>query len=90
MELSELRDEIDRVDGELTALFLRRMEVSRRIASVKAGQGLPILNAAREAAVLERAGAFAPEELRESVRALYAEILRLSREYQARLYPELK
>ena len=90
MELRELRTEIDTVDRELTALFLRRMEASGQIAEVKAAKGLPILNAAREAEVLDRVSASAPEELREYVRALYTEIMRLSREYQSGLYPELK
>ena len=89
MELSELREEIDKIDAELTALFLRRMEASGRIAALKAEKGLPIRNAAREAAVLERVSASAPTELQDSVRALYTEIMRLSREYQAELYPEL-
>ena len=90
MELSELREEIDQIDTELTRLFLRRMEVSRQIAEVKAAKGLPIRNAAREAAVLESVSAAAPTELKTSVRALYTEIMRLSREYQSQLYPELK
>ena len=89
MELSKLRMEIDRVDAALTPLFLRRMELSRQIAEAKAAQGLPILNAAREAEVLDKVSADAPEELKGSVRALYAEIMRLSRAYQALLYPEL-
>ena len=90
MELSELRMEIDRVDAALTPLFLRRMELSRQIAETKAAQGLPILNAVREAEVLDKVSADAPEELKASVRALYAEIMRLSREYQAAVKPELE
>ena len=89
MELSELREEINMIDTELTALFLRRMAVSKEIATVKAAQGLPILNAAREAAVLEKVSAAAPEDLKASVRALYTEIMRLSREYQKAIHPEL-
>ena len=89
MDLTELRMEIDRVDAALAPLFLRRMELSRRIAEAKAAQGLPILNPAREAEVLNKVSAEVPEELKASVRALYAEIMRLSREYQALLYPEL-
>ena len=90
MELSELREGIDQIDVELTRLFLRRMEASGQIAAVKAEKGLPILNAAREAEVLEKVSAAAPEDLKASVRVLYTEIMRLSREYQSGLYPELK
>ena len=90
MELNTLRAEIDRIDGELTALFLRRMEVSKQIAECKASQGLPVRNAQREAAVLDKVSADAPEELKASVRALYSEIMRLSREYQLNTHPELK
>ena len=90
MELAELREEIDRIDKELTALFIRRMEASKQIAAIKAERSLPIRNAAREAAVLEKVSAAAPEDLKASVRVLYTEIMRLSREYQSGLYPELK
>ena len=88
MELSELRGEIDRVDAALVPLFLRRMDLSRQIAAVKAAQGLPIRVPAREAEVLDRVSAAAPEALKPSVRALYAEILRLSRDYQAAVSAE--
>ena len=88
MNLSELRGEIDRVDAALVPLFLRRMELSRQIAAVKAAQGLPIRVPAREAEVLDRVSAAAPEELKAAVRALYAEIMRLSRDCQAALKPE--
>lgn len=88
MDLSALREEIDRVDAALAPLFLRRMELSRQIAAVKAAQGLPIRVPEREAEVLERVSAAAPEELKASVRALYEEILRLSRDYQAAVLPE--
>ena len=88
MNLSELREEIDRVDAALAPLFLRRMELSRQIAAVKAAQGLPIRVPAREAEVLDRVSAAAPEALKPSVRVLYAEILRLSRDYQAAVSAE--
>ncbi|HIW73136.1 MAG TPA: chorismate mutase [Firmicutes bacterium] len=52
MELSEIRAEIDRIDQELTALLCRRMDCSLRVAEYKAAHRLPVLNEAREQAVL--------------------------------------
>ena len=64
-ELNDLRGEIDRIDGELTALFARRMEVSARIARCKAERGLPVLDASREAEKLQSIAEMLPPELRE-------------------------
>ncbi|MBQ1675051.1 MAG: chorismate mutase, partial [Oscillospiraceae bacterium] len=47
LELS--RQEIDRIDREIAALFCRRMEAVRDIASYKRSHGLPILDSQREA-----------------------------------------
>lgn len=39
--MSELRAEIDRLDGELVALFAERVRYIDRAAQIKAGTGLP-------------------------------------------------
>ena len=52
LELS--RQEIDRIDREMAALFCRRMEAVRDIASYKRTHGLPILDSQREAEVLSQ------------------------------------
>ena len=39
MELSDFRSELDRIDRELTALFLRRMEISKAIGDFKRARG---------------------------------------------------
>ena len=53
-ELEAYRREIDAIDGELTRLFLRRMEVTGRVGAYKQAHGLPVLDAAREKDVLAR------------------------------------
>lgn len=53
MELSQLRDEIDRIDDELVPLLLKRMDVSRKVAEYKVKKGIPVLNEKREQEVLE-------------------------------------
>ena len=53
--LEQARAEIDAVDTQLAALFERRMAAVLQVAEYKRAHGLPIFDAAREAAVLEKA-----------------------------------
>ena len=55
--LEQARAEIDAVDAQLAALFERRMAAVLQVAQYKKAHGLPIYDAAREAAVLEKAAA---------------------------------
>ncbi|MFW6089020.1 MAG: chorismate mutase, partial [Gemmatimonadota bacterium] len=57
--LPVLRDEIRSIDDELLALVRKRLDVARRVAEAKRGAGLPVLDPAREAAVVRRAAATA-------------------------------
>ncbi len=53
-ELEQARREIDAVDAEMAALFCRRMDAVRRVAAYKQARGLPVLDAAREEAVVDK------------------------------------
>ena len=55
--LEQARTEIDTVDAQLAALFERRMAAVLQVAEYKRVHGLPIYDAAREAAVLEKSAA---------------------------------
>ena len=55
--LEQARAEIDAVDAQLAALFERRMAAVLRVAQYKRAHGLPIFDASREAAVLEKSAA---------------------------------
>ena len=55
--LEHARAEIDEVDAQLAALFERRMAAVLQVAEYKRAHSLPIFDAAREAAVLEKAAA---------------------------------
>ena len=80
MELQELRNEINRIDGEMLAL-LGRLAVCRAIAEYKRQNGLPVRDAARETEKLheamERGGA--------AGQRLVALLMALGREEQERL-----
>ena len=81
MSLKPIREEIDKIDEQLSELFVRRMECSRKVAEYKIEHGLEVVNREREEAVLdnaaEKAGIYGG-----SARQLYATILELSRALQ--------
>ena len=86
MELNEIRREIDNIDDQLVKLFVARMEAVGRVAASKRETGKPILDHARERAVLNRVAALAGDDCAPYARALYKQIFDLSRAYQSSLY----
>ena len=88
-ELSDLRAQLDGIDREMVALFEKRMEISRKVAETKKAKGLPVLDQSREEQVLlSRCGYLADKTLTAETRALYQEIMRLSRGVQEKLLKE--
>ena len=90
-ELQQARVEIDAVDQEMARLFERRMAACRQVAQYKKERGLPILDANREAAVIER-GAQRVEDpdLREYYICFLRDVMKTSRSYQSRLNEGMK
>ena len=80
--LAALRHEIDAADAALLRAFTRRMEVSRAVGAYKRERGLPVLDAAREQAVIAERRKMVPEELSDAAAELTETLLRLSREVQ--------
>lgn len=85
MDLANLREEIDRIDGELLQLFLRRMRLCEQVAQHKKEHGLPILNRAREREILakvqEQSG-----ELEPYAYYLFHDLIELSKARQGELF----
>ena len=90
-ELQQARVEIDAVDQEMARLFEQRMAACRQVAQYKRERGLPILDANREAAVIER-GAQRVEDpdLREYYTCFLRDVMKTSRSYQSRLNEGMK
>lgn len=85
-ELEQARQDIDRIDRQMAALFEERMQAVGRVALYKQQNDLPILDEGRETRVIEKnRGLIRDSELRD----LYEEYIRfqmaLSRRYQAHL-----
>ena len=87
-ELAQIRQELDEIDREMVKLFERRT-LCREVARTKLAQGKPVLDASREAQVLEsRAAMLTDASLVEAVQALYREMMALSRQEQEKLLRE--
>ena len=88
-ELAQIRQELDEIDREMVKLFERRMTLCREVVRTKLAQGKPVLDASREAQVLEsRAAMLTDASLEEAVQALYREMMALSRQEQEKLLRE--
>lgn len=79
--LLPVREDIDRIDKALLKLFIERMQCSERVAEIKRAAGIPVLNAAREQAILDRVHRQAGE-FGDSAVALYSAIMAISRARQ--------
>ena len=84
MDITELRDEIDKIDDELVKLFRARMEISAKVADYKRERNLPIFVPAREREILQEVAEKAGPEMAGYTRSLYSTIFELSRSYQAK------
>ncbi len=88
-QLDEYRAQLDAIDGGLTQLFLRRMEVTARVGEYKRSVGMPVLDAQREQQVIAARSELAPSAAgRADVAGLFETILTLSRRQQRKIVRE--
>ncbi len=85
MDIKDLRDNIDRIDAELTKLFQERMETAAKIAEYKQKNNLPVFNRERERDVINKVTSSVPHELEGYTKTLYETLFNLSRSYQKKL-----
>ncbi|MBP3376379.1 MAG: chorismate mutase [Clostridia bacterium] len=81
-DISVLREEINAVDSQMVELFKERMAIAASVAEYKKEKGLPVLDAARERALLARISDMAGAEFDGYARTLYHTMLDVSRAYQ--------
>ena len=82
MNIHDARNEIDRIDREISALFCQRMQCSAAIGAYKLAHKLPIHVPEREEAIIETLCRDAELSMHEYIDKLYRHIFALSREYQ--------
>ena len=82
LDLNKLREEINETDRQIVELFRKRMDIAANVAEYKKERGLPVLDAARERALLEKISDMAGEEFDGYARTLYRTMLDVSKAYQ--------
>lgn len=88
-DLQETRRALDAVDREIVRLFEERMTIARDVAAYKIEKGMPVLDRSREEQVLDsRCAMLTDAYWADSVRALYEQIMALSRQEQQKLVEE--
>ena len=89
-KLSIAREKINSVDSKMAKLFEKRMEAVREVAEYKVEHALPLFDANRENEVIEKNTSILESD---DIKAHYINFLKnnmkISRSYQAELYPEL-
>mgnify|MGYP001025258056 CR=1 FL=1 len=84
MNLSECRNEIDKIDKELVELFEKRMNVAINVAKYKIENNIPIFNGAREAEVIEKnINRLNNKEYSKLTEKFFTHLMELSRSLQA-------
>lgn len=81
MELSEIRENIDRIDKQIIKLFAERMECAKLVGEYKKEHNIPILNEEREKEILDSTEKSCGE-YGSSARILFGNIMELSRALQ--------
>ena len=82
MDLSEVRKNIDRVDGEIRKLFMERMILADQVACIKAQTEDAIYKPDREEDIIRHQTAGVKPELKKEYTALIKRIMEVSRKYQ--------
>ena len=85
--LENLRKEIDEIDDELSALYIKRMAVVKKIGEEKAKSKTPINSSEREKQIINRVTKNADGEVKLYLKRLYEDIFLESKAYQGGFAP---
>ena len=70
-DISEIRDAIDAIDGEIAELYLKRMKIIETVAESKRERGAPVADPARERQILSRVTEAVGETYENGARLLF-------------------
>ncbi len=79
MELDQIREKIDKVDGEILKLFEERMSLCTEVADYKAKNDLPVFQGGREKQILDKIEEKSSNGLESATRLLFSQIMEISK-----------
>ena len=85
-DLSEARREIDRIDGELVQLLVRRLDTVAAVAAAKRTSGKPVNDPKREREILSRIGAEVPPEYESAAHLIFSTLFAVSKRRQREIF----
>lgn len=83
MKLDDIRRQIDKVDDEISKLYLKRMQLISEITDCKKQNAVPVEDKGREGDILRRITVGVDEENKKYIISLYEKIFHDSRQYQS-------
>lgn len=84
MNLMDSRQQIDEIDKQITVLLEERMKVVATVAAYKKAHRMPVLDATREAAVLDKVAVFTSDKLLVPyIKRIYQALMDESKAYEA-------
>lgn len=90
MDLKEIRAEIDIIDEKIEKLFAERMRLCGEVADYKAKNLVPVFSHEREEEILERISETSADDVRNASRALFTQIMDISKCVQRERIPPQK
>ncbi len=81
MNLEQIRLHIDKIDDEILALILKRIEYSRLVAKIKLNENISICDEKREREILKRLQNISNDHFR-YISSIFSEILNSSKRIQ--------
>lgn len=89
MDLGELRQGIDEIDGQIVALYEKRMEISRQVAEFKISTGKKVFDRAREEEKIKAVKAMTHNAFNShGIQELFEQIMSMSRKLQYQMLAE--
>ncbi|MBR3777312.1 MAG: chorismate mutase [Kiritimatiellae bacterium] len=81
-DISEIRDAIDAIDGEIAELYLKRMKIIETVAESKRERGAPVADPARERQILSRVTEAVGETYENGARLLFTTLFGITKARQ--------
>ncbi len=89
LDLTKIREEIDKTDRAIVEHYHRRMELVEQVAAFKLATGKPVLDREREEAKLRALEELAKDEFdRRAIREIFEHLMALSRKMQQEMLAE--